>query len=86
LRRRQACGTAYRLSNPDRAFDARRARIHTEFGFDILPANRELAGAEVEMIEMGGREFRLRDALAPVIDEYDFILMDCPPALNMLTV
>jgi len=62
------------------------ARVKTEFGFDILPANRELAGAEVEMIEMGGREFRLRDALAPALGDYDFILMDCPPALNMLTV
>ena len=62
------------------------ARITTDFGFDILPANRELAGAEVEMIEMGGREFRLRNALLPVLDDYDFILMDCPPALNMLTV
>ena len=45
-----------------------------------------LAGAEVELIEMGGREFRLRNALAPVLGDYDFILMDCPPALNMLTV
>jgi chromosome partitioning protein len=62
------------------------ARIRTEFGFDILPANRELAGAEVELIEMEGREYRLREALAPVVDDYDFILMDCPPALNMLTV
>jgi len=62
------------------------ARIHTEFGFDILAANRDLAGAEVELIEINGREFRLRDALVPVLDDYDFILMDCPPALNMLTV
>jgi chromosome partitioning protein len=62
------------------------ARIATEFGFDVLPANRELAGAEVELIEIGGREFRLREALAGVHDEYDFILLDCPPALNMLTV
>ncbi len=62
------------------------ARLKTEFGFDILPANRELAGAEIDLIEMQGREFRLRDALAPVLDEYDFVLMDCPPALNMLTV
>ena len=62
------------------------ARIRTDFGFDILPANRELAGAEVDLIEMDGREYRLRDALAPVLDDYDFILMDCPPALNMLTV
>ena len=62
------------------------ARISTEFGFDILPANRELAGAEIDLIEMGGREYRLRDALAPVLENYDFVLMDCPPALNMLTV
>jgi chromosome partitioning protein len=63
-----------------------KARLATEFGFDILPANRELAGAEVELIEMEGREFRLRDALSPALGDYDFILMDCPPALNMLTV
>ncbi|MEO8411120.1 MAG: ParA family protein [Propionivibrio sp.] len=62
------------------------ARLRTEFGFDVVPANRELAGAEVELIEMDGREFRLRDALVPVLGDYDFILMDCPPALNMLTV
>ncbi len=62
------------------------ARLHTDFGFDILPANRELAGAEIDLIEMTGREYRLRDALAPVLVDYDFILMDCPPALNMLTV
>ena len=62
------------------------ARIRTEFGFDILPANRELAGAEVELIEIEGREYRLREALALVHGDYDFILMDCPPALNMLTV
>ncbi|MES2771647.1 MAG: AAA family ATPase [Pseudomonadota bacterium] len=62
------------------------ARIKTEFGFDILPSNRELAGAEVELIEMKQREYRLRDALQSVLDDYDFILIDCPPALNMLTV
>jgi len=62
------------------------ARLRTDFGYDILPANRELAGAEVDLIEMDGREYRLRDALAPVLADYDFILMDCPPALNMLTV
>ena len=54
--------------------------------YQILPANRELAGAEVELIDIAGREYRLRDALAPVLGDYDFILMDCPPALNMLTV
>ena len=62
------------------------ARLKTDFGFDILPANRELAGAEVDLIYMAGREYRLRDALAPALGDYHFILMDCPPALNMLTV
>ncbi|MEY4208022.1 MAG: Chromosome (plasmid) partitioning protein ParA / Sporulation initiation inhibitor protein soj [Pseudomonadota bacterium] len=54
--------------------------------FDVLPANRELAGAEVEMVELEQRELRLKQALAAVKDEYDFILIDCPPALSMLTL
>lgn len=61
-------------------------RISTEHGYDVLPANRELGGAEVELIELERRELRLREALLPVRNEYDFILIDCPPALNMLTV
>jgi chromosome partitioning protein len=54
--------------------------------FDVLPANRELAGAEVEMVELEQRELRLKQALATVKDQYDFILIDCPPALSMLTL
>lgn len=54
--------------------------------YDVLPANRELAGAEVEMVELENRENRLRLALTPVVDDYDFILIDCPPALSMLTL
>ena len=65
-----------------------RAAIKTsETGhFDVLPANLELAGAEVEMVELEQRELRLKQALAAVKDEYDFILIDCPPALSMLTL
>jgi chromosome partitioning protein len=67
--------------------DVATARLRSETGkFDILPANRELAGAEVEMVELDKRERRLKDALAKVEDEYDFILIDCPPALSMLTL
>jgi len=55
-------------------------------GYDLVPANRELAGAEVEMVELERRESRLKDALAEIAPEYDFILIDCPPALNLLTV
>ncbi|MGZ8197842.1 MAG: ParA family protein [Burkholderiales bacterium] len=54
--------------------------------YDLLPANRELAGAEVEMVDLDRRETRLKEALAEVAEEYDFILIDCPPALNLLTV
>ena len=62
------------------------ARIQTSFNFDILPANRELAGAEVELVELDRREYRLREALHENRAQYDFVLIDCPPALNMLTV
>jgi chromosome partitioning protein len=62
-------------------------RVRSEHGgYDLLPANRELAGAEVEMVELERRESRLREALAEIASEYDFILIDCPPALNLLTV
>lgn len=54
--------------------------------YDILPANRELAGAEVEMVDIERREKRLKEALDSVRDQYDFILIDCPPALSLLTL
>ncbi len=63
------------------------ARVRAErCGYDVLGANRELAGAEVEMVALDRREKRLRTALAAVGAEYDFILMDCPPSLSMLTL
>jgi chromosome partitioning protein len=56
-------------------------------GFMLLPANQDLTAAEVRLLTMmAGREMRLRNALAPVRDRFDVILIDCPPALNMLTV
>lgn len=55
-------------------------------GYDILGANRELAGAEVELVEVERRERRLKTALTDVVKDYDFILIDCPPSLSMLTL
>ncbi|MDR2239673.1 MAG: ParA family protein [Zoogloeaceae bacterium] len=63
------------------------ARQFSETGkYDILPANRDLAGAEVEMVDLDYRETRLKQALAPHGADYDFVLIDCPPSLSMLTL
>ena len=62
-------------------------RVASEPGkYDVLPANRDLAGAEVELVELDRRENRLRDALRLVVNDYDFVLVDCPPSLSMLTL
>jgi chromosome partitioning protein len=63
------------------------ARIKAEaFKYDLIPANRELAGAEIELVDVEGREMRLKEELLPILHEYDYILVDCPPALNLLTL
>jgi chromosome partitioning protein len=62
------------------------AVLHAEGGYDLVPANSDLSGAEVELISLERRERRLRAALESVRDRYDYLLIDCPPALNLLTV
>ena len=57
----------------------------TPYG-DVLPANRELSGATVELVDMESREFVLKTALLPAREQYDYILIDCPPSLELLTV
>ena len=55
-------------------------------GLDVAPASADLAGAEIELIDLEHREARLSRALEPVLGRYDYILTDCPPALGLLTI
>jgi len=64
---------------------AAEAVVHTRFG-DVLPSNKSLAGAAIELIGMENREFLLRDALDSLREQYDFIFIDCPPSLELLTL
>ena len=63
-----------------------RALHTTQDGYDIVPANSDLAGAEIELINLDRRERRLRGALEGIKSNYDYILIDCPPSLNLLTL
>lgn len=64
---------------------AKEAIVHTKYG-DLIPSSPALAGAGIELVSLPRREFRLKDALEPLKAEYDFILIDCPPSLELLTL
>ena len=66
--------------------DVRSAIVKTEYNADLLPSNTQLAGAAVELVNLPRREMRLRSVLAPIVPLYDYIFIDCPPSLDLLTV
>ncbi|OGT07803.1 MAG: chromosome partitioning protein [Gammaproteobacteria bacterium GWE2_37_16] len=78
-----------KLSSKDVLFStatASEALQKTELGYDLLPANSELTAAEIKILQIDQREYLLQRALSELREEYDFIFIDCPPALNILTV
>ena len=79
-------GTTYDVLLGERSIDN---VVHRGVGFkhlDVVPATPDLAGAEVELVDADDRAFRIRNALAPVVDRYDYILLDCPPSLGLVTL
>ena len=68
-------------------FNTKNAVLHTNIkGLDIIPASVDLAGAEIELVQLDGREKRLKKAIDKVRDSYDYIFIDCPPSLGLLTI
>lgn len=69
-----------------RGIARKEAVLPTQFGLDLLPANLDLAGAEVELVSLMSRESKLKRSLEGVSKDYDFVLVDCPPSLGLLTI
>jgi chromosome partitioning protein len=85
VEKRSVARTTYDLLMGDATAGEIRLRLEG-MKYDLLPSNGDLTGAEVGLLDEVGREVRLRHGLEPIRGEYDYVLVDCPPALNMLTV
>ena len=83
--KRQLAGSVYQVLLGEKSVGQARTRAE-KCGYDVLGANRDLAGAEVELVDFEDRQYRLKNALAAAQADYDFVLIDCPPSLSMLTL
>ena len=78
--------SVYQLILGEASFDDVVVRSKEKGFYDVLPANRDLAGAEVELVDMDERDYRLRHALEPQLKNYDVVLIDCSPSISLLTI
>ncbi len=85
VNKRELAGSVYQVLLGEKSVVQARTRAQ-KCAYDVLGANRDLAGAEVELVDLDEREKRLKNALAAVVADYDFVLIDCPPSLSMLTL
>ena len=85
INREEAENTVYELLIGDAS--AEECTVRTAFGrLYVIPSNVDLAGGEIELMEMKNREYLLKNALDPIKEDYDYILIDCPPSLSLLTL
>ncbi|HMB59362.1 MAG TPA: ParA family protein [Xanthomonadales bacterium] len=77
--------SAYEVLLGERTIEQARFQL-AELGMDLLPSNGDLTAAEMELMQVDGREFRLKEAIEPVAGQYDWVIIDCPPSLNLLTL
>lgn len=84
--KRALSDTVYELLIQDN-YNPKKAILKTGIkGLDVIPANVDLAGAEIELVALDGRETRLKKSIDKIRDDYDFIFIDCPPSLGLLTI
>lgn len=84
ISKREMTASVYDLLTAEKT--AAEALLHTKYRVDVIPSTMALTGAALELVDLPRRQARLREAVSPLADSYDFIFIDCPPSLDLLTL